>query len=346
MHAQTPGPEPTEPDPAPDPLPDPATPEPLRAQHRAPLVLAADRDRMPGVSLDAYVGALVRAARGDQSAATIIAAVGPPSFVADNPGVLPPAYTTEILGDLPDIRALVGICAVRAMPASGMLIRKPTWTTHPAGGWMADDTVPAATNTPRIGLKDVPVRQWAYAFATSQAVAERSSPDFIEAVYRGAIQDYHVDVEAEIAALIVADATGTAGSIGAGVGSIYTSTGRSADLLLCSPDMFGALLDEQGFQRFSSGSAGAGPAGIRGNIFGLDVVVSGALPAASLIVGVKNAIEFRETQPIRLSANVVGAMQIELGVTCFASFDQELPNAFAPAVLPVIGGASSSRSSK
>lgn len=329
-------PEPTPP-PAPDPVPPLPSPEPqpeLVLAHRAPLVVAGGAP--PRLTLDGFVSALVRAERGDQEARRLIQAAAPvPSYLADNPGVLPIQYTTELLGELPASRPLVSICAQRAMPSSGMLIRKPVWTTKPNGGWVADDTVGAPTNTPKIGLHDVAVEQWQYAFATSQAVAERSSPDYIEAVYRQAIVDYHNDCEAKLAAAIVAEAAGADTTIGAGIAAVYTATGRVANVLLLAPDAYGALVDADGTHRFSQGSVGLSGGNLVGNIYGLDVVVSGSLPPTTAIVGVRNAIEFRETNPIRLSANVIGAMTIELGVLSFATFDIEVPDAFVPVGVPV-----------
>jgi hypothetical protein len=254
-----------------------------------------------------------------------------PSLVADNPGVMPDTITNDLLGELPDARPLADLCRRAALPASGMTIRKPVWTVKPNGGWMVDDAADAPTNTPKIGLHDAAVIQWAYAFRTSQAVAERSSPDFIEAVFRNAVLDYHADVEAKIAAMLALE-IGVGTTIGGAVAQVYADTGRVADVLVLAPDAFGDLLDAAGTAagRFSSGSASAGGGAMRGNIYGLGVVVSGSLAAGTAFVGVSGAIDFRESQPIRLSANVIGAMQVELGITSFAMFDQELPNAFAP----------------
>ena len=282
------------------------------------------------ITADQYVGALLRASRGDADAQRIIqAAALVPSLAVDNPGALPPTITNQLLGELPDVRPLVAVCATRPMPPAGMEIRKPIWNTLPNGGWMASDADVAATNTPKIGLHDAPIIQWAYAFATSQAVAERSSPDFVEAVYRNAILDYHADVEARLAAMIVAAAPAVVGqTVGAAFAAVYAASGRVADLLICSVDVFGELLDAQGEQRFSTGVVGVA-GGIRGNIYGLNVVVAGSLPPDTAVVAVSSAIDFRETQPVRLSANLIGAMHVELGVTSFAFFDLELATGFA-----------------
>ena len=292
----------------------------------------------PMISADQWVGALVNAAAGDAEARRFIEAAATlvPSLVVDNPGALPPTITSQILGELPDARPLASICANRPLPASGMLIRKPTWVTKPDGGWMASDAADPATNSPKIGLKDVNILQWAYAFRTSIAVAERSSPDYVESVYRNSIKDYQNDVEAKIAALLNAVVAIPGNTIGAAFAAVEAATGYAADLLICSSGAFGKLLDATGLgNQFSSGSVSASP--MRGSIYGLDVVVSGKLAANTAYVGIRGALELRESAPIRLSANVVGSMQVELGITSFASLDQEIPGAFAPvdpAVLP------------
>jgi len=337
--APVPAPEPT---PPPVPLPDPESLVPEFAGR--PRLVLGER-AAPKLTADQWVGALVHAAAGDADARRFIEAAATlvPSLVADNPGAIPPAIVTGILGELPANRPLASICAQRPLPASGMLIRKPIWTTKPDGGWMANDAADPATNAPKIGLHDVPIVQWAYAFRTSIAVAERSSPDYVESVYRMSIIDYYNDVEVKIAAVLNAVAAVVGQSVGEAFAALNVSTGRAADLLICSPGAFGKLLDAGGASMFSTGSVSASP--MRGSIYGLDVVVSGHLAADTAYVGIKGALELRESAPIRLSANVVGAMQVELGITAFAALDQEIPNAFAPVdtatVIPVLalGGA-------
>lgn len=330
MTAALQSPEPPAPDPAPAPAPAPE-PDPL------PDVQLAGRPRLvlterpaPKLTADQWVGALVNAAAGDAEARRFIEAAATlvPSLVADNPGAIPPTITTQILGEVPSNRPLASICAQRPLPASGMLIRKPIWTTKPDGGWMASDAADPATNAPKIGLHDVTIMQWAYAFRTSIAVAERSSPDYVESVYRMSIIDYQNDVEVKIAAVLNGIAAVADQSIGEAFAALNTATGRAADLLVCSAGAFGKLLDAGGLNQFSTGSVSASP--MRGSIYGLDVVVSGHLAADTAYVGIKGALELRESAPIRLSANVIGAMQVELGITSFASLDQEIPGAFAP----------------
>ena len=67
--------------------------------------------------------------------------------------------------------------------------------------------------------------------------------------------------------------------------------------------------------------------GNRARIEGLDIVVTGALADGTLVCADRNVVELRESAPLQLRANAVGTMNVELGVTSFASFDVEVPDA-------------------
>lgn len=313
----------------------PTAAEPVTAAaatpREVPVVLAArPRESAPTVSAGALVLAMLAAERGDRDAARMVEAALTTVVSTDVPGLMPAAQTSEILGGLNVDRVLASrVAANRPLPATGMEISKPKWTTLPQGGWRA--TVPGAgeddaiaTNKPAVGLDTIDVLEWAYGVSLSYAVATRSSPDAIEAIYRAAVEDYYKAVEIKLAALLEADATATAAGagVGAAIAASFAADDKAPGLLIVAPDIYGDLIDAvDTIPTYSDGQVSG--AGMTGTIAGLEVVVSPYLSAGTEIVGPRGGIELRESNPIRLTANTIGALQVELGVTAFATFDDE-----------------------
>ena len=295
--------------------------QPIRVRDRGP--------ELPRYAGD-YVRLAVKAELGDPEARRVMAAL---SVVApaDTPGVLPPSYTETILGEQPIIRPLAGICASRPMPATGLQIIKPVWTTQPAGGWVQPSD-PTPSNKAAIGTQTVDVRQWAYGISMKWAVATRSAPDFADAVYRRALADYAEDVETLLAAAVegkVSDNGGGQDTLGGAVAHYFGINKAGPTLLLLSPDKAGELIDAEGFLKYASGAIAASSAdGFYGTIAGMSVIVSPALSMKTAIVAGRGAVELRETSPARLTAQNVGALELELGVTLETTVDVEVPTAF------------------
>lgn len=337
---------------------EPAAEAELPVQHgRRPTILASaarGSEVEPGAP-GRFVQAMLAlgANPADTSARRIVEAALATVISTDVPGLMPPAYTAAIVGELPSSRPLADSVAVRRpMPETGMKLTKPKWVTKPAGGWRADvpgvgETAEIATNTPEVDPYDVSIMEWAYGVSLSNIVARRSSPDAIEAIYRLAVADYYSDVEQKIAdALMANDQAGAAGGgIGGGFAGFFGDEKQAPDLLVVSPDIFGDLINAEGFLMYAGGSVAATG---RGSIAGLDVVVSGHLPAGTELVTARGVVELRESSPIRLTANVIGALMVELGVSAFTSIDVERPNAIHSLTPPagISGGSETRRTSK
>jgi hypothetical protein len=314
----TPADAPTIPVAAAAPADPPEVPVILSATPRARDLAAGDGAR--------FVQAMLRAQTGDRDAVAYVEAVLAEVATADIPGIVPPAYTTEILGEIEIERVLAERVAVRRpMPDTGMKITKPRWTTLPNGGWVAE-LAEIPSNKPEIDPEDVTILEWAYGVALSYAATVRSSPDALDAIFRAAVQDYYSDVEQKIAdALLAEDTPSAAGaSLGAGVSASFTATRKRPNVLLVSADVYGDLFDDIVMMPVVAGADGI-DARMGGFVGGLEVVASAHLPAGTEIVTRRGVIELRETDPVRLTANAIGALKVELGVTAFASFDVEEP---------------------
>jgi len=164
-------PRPPEPEPTPEPAPEP---EPT-----TPRLVLAERSE-PEMRLGEYVQNLVRAERGDRAARERIEAALTREVIANNPGVVPIAYVTQMIDSLGYTRPLFDAMTHAEMPPAGMTIRRPEITTRPNGDWLADDTAGAPSGAVAIVNHDETVTQWAWGGSASVALVERSSPSYVE----------------------------------------------------------------------------------------------------------------------------------------------------------------------
>lgn len=283
-------------------------------------------EKQPELSADAYVTHMVKAQMGNHDSARIIEASLDVINTGSVTGLVPDAYTMQIIGGLADNRPLANNVRRAALPASGMTLVKPVWSTTPVGGWI-DQNDPTPSNAIAIANHDVDVLQWAFGVAMTVASLERGV-GVAEATYLQIVRSYYADVETLIANNMV-NAAGTVASgasvlatIGNLSAAVYSDSGRRPDKAYMAPDIWSSLLSTTGNIPFTGGSTSAN--GLAGQIAGLDIVVTPSLPAGNLLVADSSVIELRESNPLQLRANVVGSMQIELGVTSFVTTDVEL----------------------
>tara|TARA_R110000868_G_scaffold279524_2_gene539569 strand:+ start:334 stop:1785 length:1452 start_codon:yes stop_codon:yes gene_type:complete len=303
------------------------TPDQVTAE-LAPII--ASTPARAELSADAYVQHMVRAMKGDATSARLIEAALDVADVAAVVGLVPDFYTRQIIGGLAENRSFANNVRRAAMPAEGMHLYKPVWGTTPVGGWITEAD-PTPTNAVTITNHEVDVLQWAYGISMTVAAMERGV-GVAEAIYRQIILNYYADVEAKLA-LAITTAAGTpvvgGASVLATVGilsaEVYSDSGRRPDKAYMAPDVWAELLATDGSLPFTGGATNANT--IAGQIAGLDIVVSSNLAAGTIVVADSNVIELRESNPLQLRANVVGTMQIELGVTSFVTTDVELASA-------------------
>jgi len=283
----------------------------------------------PVMAADTYITAMVRAMKGDQNAARMIEASLDVIDTAAIVGLVPDQYLRQIIGGLADERPLANNVRRAPLPAEGMKLYKPIWTTTPEGGWISESD-PTPSNAITIGNHEVEIEQWAYGVSMTVASLERGF-GVGESVFRQIILDYYAAVEAKLSLAMTdaADAVGAGATILATIGlqtaAIYKDSGRRPTTAYMAGDVWAELLATEASLPFTGGQTTA--SGIAGQIAGLDIVVTGALADGTLVCADRNVIELRESAPLQLRANAIGTMNVELGVTSFASFDVEVPNA-------------------
>ena len=292
------------------------TPE-VTAAAPAP-VIVAQRDRAPEITFDKYVRAHVRAQQGDPEAQRTVRAALSVAKTTDSDGVLPAFILSDVIGGLAGNREIADNITRRAMPAYGMTIGRPVIGTGPDGATLATPDDAAPSNKVVISTTEYGVKEWAWGGAVSLSVVERGTPDYLSIVFSEAVKDYYKDVEAVLVANLVTATTGagapTAAKIGAALGTVYANSGRPANLVIVAPDVFGGLIDKEGIAKFAPGSLSGS---MVGNIAGLKVVASPAVAAGKAYAVASDCVELWESAPIRLTANNIGALNVELGVVSF-----------------------------
>lgn len=351
---EEPAPEP-EPDPNQEELPveeEPEAPAPpadtdpeggtmqVEASSAAPVVLAERSRSARELTAGQYVQALIAAQSGDREAGRLIEAALTETVSTDIAGLLPPAYETTVLGPAPIDRVLYNTFRGRPLPGVGLTIQKPTWTTFPNGAWAANVDADATTGKAVIGLNPATILRWDWATAISYTAAKRSSPDAISTIYAAAVEDFYKDVEVSIANLLIATAgvANAAVKLGAGISAFYTVSGRAPEVIVVSPDVWGALADSGAITPpigMGSSSVSAGEGGLRSSYAGISIVASGALPATTKLLATRRALDVRISEPVQLTANAIGALNVELGVVGEGLFDAD----YATEVMLLTAGA-------
>lgn len=333
-------PPPSEPDPdqttIDDPEPDeaptaPSTPEggtTVEAVAAAPVIIAGRQRNPAELKAGELVNLMIRAQHGERDAARYLEAALAETLSTDVTGLLPPQYERTVIGGKEVPRILYGIFGGRPLPGVGLAVNKPKWTTPPNGTWAANVDADATTSKVVIGSQAASILRWDWAGAISWVVVERSDPSIVDEIYAEAVQDFYNDVELKIRDQLVA-AAGTADAAdtwGEGFAAFnLKSNGKSPEVLIVAPDVWGKMADAN--QLNSSVSAGLPSAtgGLTSTFAGIPIVASGAIAAGNRYLATRRAIDARTTEPVRLTANAIGALNVELAVVGEALFDTDRP---------------------
>jgi len=324
----------------PDPPAPPAQPEGddpmIEASTAAPVILAA-RDRTPERELLAgeLVSLIVRAQHGEPDARRYLEAALVESISTDLSGVLPPSYEKSVMGGKEVPQPLYETFKGRPLPGVGLAVNKPRWTTRPDGQWAATVDDDAHSTKVVIGSDSANVERWDWAGAIPYVVVQRSSPDVIDAIYAEAVEDFHLDVETKIAGLLSLTVAGSDSTLGTAIATYFDVNDKAPQVILVAPDVWGELADTKALDS----SAAAGNVSTSGELSssfaGLPIKVSGSLAPGDQYLASKRALDVRITDPVRLTANAIGALNVELAVVGEGLFDVD----YAGEVMKLAAGA-------
>jgi|SRR5215471_3092193 len=337
----------------PDPPAEPADPEEgqtMTEAASAPAMILAERSPAPReLSAGQYVRYMVEASRGDREAARFLEAALTESISTDLTGLLPPTYERTVIGGKAILRPLFEAFRSRPLPGVGLLVSKPKWTTRPDGAWAASVDADATTSKIVIGAQTADVIRWDWAGAIPWVVVQRSSPNVIDEAYSEAVEDFYLDVEAKIYGELGAAAAGAATKLGAAIAEFFVASGnqRAPELILMAPDVWGDYADA-GALTVALGQGGVAGSTLSTSFAGIPAITSGTLPPGEVVLATRRAVDARITEPVRLTANAIGALNVELGVVGEGLFDTDYPSELLKfaAIVPSAAGSPSSSSRK
>jgi len=115
-----------------------------------------------------------------------------------------------------------------------------------------------------------------------------------------------------------------------------------------APDVWGKFADASQLSSSIIQGPASGAGGLSMSLAGLPVVVSGTVTAGSTVLATRRALDARVTEPVRLTANAIGALNVELAVVGEGLFDTDYPAELLKfaAIVPAIAGAMGARSAK
>ena len=316
------------------------------ATSSAPVIIAAGADRPTRELLAGeLVTLIVRAQHGEPDARRYLEAALVESISTDVSGLLPPTFERSVLGGKTVPRPLYNVFASRTLPGVGLAVNKPVWTTPPDGQWAATVDDDAHSTKVVVGSQAANVERWDWAGAIPWVVVQRSDPSIVDAIYAEAVQDWYHDVEAKIASELSLVAAGGATSIGEGIADFYSATGRNPDVIVVAPDVWGSMADAKMLDSSVAGGGVSVGDGLRSSYAGLPIVASGSLAAGDTYLATTRAVDARVTDPVRLTANAIGALNVELAVVGEGLFDTDYPKELLK-LAPGTVTRSASRSSK
>jgi HK97 family phage prohead protease len=314
-----------EPDPDPDPPAPPAEPEEVQAMD-APVIIAA-RDRAPAeLNAGELVQVIIRAQHGEPDARRYIEAALQESISTDVSGLLPPTFERTVIGGKQVRRPLYNAFRSRPLPGVGLQVNKPAWTTRPDGAWAATVDDDAHSTKVVIGSQSASVIRWDWAGAIPWVVVQRSDPSIIDEIYAEAVQDFYVDVEAKIGGELTPAAPATSTTLGAAIAEFYVASGgKTPDVIIAAPDVWGELADAGLLTMPVAGGSPSASSDLTMSYAGIPIVASGTLAAGSAVLATRRAVDARTTEPVRLTANAIGALNVELAVVGEGLFDTDYP---------------------
>ena len=334
-----------------DPPAPPATPEPeegtMSEASAAPVIIAAGADR-PARELIAgeLVALIVRAQHGEPEARRYLEAALAETISTDVSGLLPPQFESTVIGGKTVPRPLYRTFASRSLPGVGLAVNKPKWTTPPDGAWAANVDADATSTKVVVGSQAANVERWDWAGAISWVVVQRSDPSIVDEIYSEAVLDFYDDVEEKVYAELAAITAGAASTLGAAIAAFYAATSKSPEVIIVAPDVWGTLADASALTLPLAAGGVATGAELSSSFAGIPITTSGKLAAAEAFLATRRAIDARITEPVRLTANAIGALNVELAVVGEGLFDTDYPGEILrlAGVTPSMATASGARS--
>ncbi len=267
-------------------------------------------------------------------------------ITADNPGVVPPGWLTEVFGIIDMGRPVINAIGTRPLPASGMEVDWPYYD----GDLYTLVGVQSAQKTEIISA-EVSLLKGSAALVTyaggsdiSWQLIRRSQPSYRE-TYLRILQAAYGAVTDRAASTAVSAVTGGSvdwdpagsdpdgsilrGAIFSASVKVQQATGQPASFVLAAPDVFvlfgampGLVPSPYGTQNVA-GTATASSLDV--NVSGLRVVLAPDLPAGTMIVSNRLACSWFEDGPFVVSAPEVAKLGEDVAIWSMSTFAAFVP---------------------
>jgi HK97 family phage prohead protease len=326
--------------------PDITAPEAVDApEQAAPTVEAARKIIMPSAlnsqrvrhditSMGAYTARKVKAALGDEESKLYITAAD--DFSSAGLGFNPTQYMQSIVSTQGNFGRPAFECVDRqAIPANGMTINRPKFTTYPTTTVEAEGGAVSNTDAVSEYLTST-ISKYSGMQTLSIELLERSDPGFYDAITNELKNNYlKVTDAAVVAALtaggtqataVAADSNGIISYISTEAPLAYTSSSYFAKNYLCGSSQWSLLLgalDTTDRPIYSAGNpmnngGNAATTSAKGSVLGLDLyvdrnVVSTTIDESAFIIA-PEAFTVFESPTAYMSVNVVSNLQVQIAI--------------------------------
>src|SRR4029077_8864634 len=108
------------------------------------------------------------------------------------------------------------------------------------------------------------------------------------------------------------------------------------------PDVWGEFADATALS-VAVAAGGVSSSDLSTSFAGIRAISSGTLPAGETILATRRAVDARVTEPVRLTANAIGALNVELAVVGEGLFDTDYPGELLrfAAIIPSVASTAS-----
>jgi phage head maturation protease len=309
----------------------------------------------------ATLGGYLVDATADPASAILLARALVDQTTTDNPGVIPPAFVSDVKGIIDAVRPAVdGFGGPGSLGESGMSL---TWPYY-AGDLTTLVAKQAAEKTEIHSVKvsllegTEPIATFAGGSDLSWQLIRRSRPSYVESYGRIMLAGWALTTEAQFETDLLAGATGTIVFVPVGATDAATraaffaasakvkqATGRPATIALAAPDVFaslGAVLVPSAYGTANqTGTAQASTLEV--NVSGLRVVEAPFFPAGEMLFGNSSAAQWHEDGPLVATAEDVARLGQNRAIWSMGATGIFLP---AGLVKTVATGTQSARASK
>jgi hypothetical protein len=314
-----------------------AATEPVVTAAPAVVPVTAAAPAAPPLTLARIAHLVAGANRGEISTeavkATLAAALT--NVTSTNVGaIVPPIYRAELTAIVDHGTPLLNVLGDQTLPASGMSIEFPEWTTKPTTGLQATEKSQIVSTAVAMNLKTAPIVTLAGGNDLSLQSVERSSPSFLEAYLRAAAVDWGRKAEAYVLSIL----TPLAEVVAPGAGTFLDRV----QLLMASLDpnatpagpLFVAMSYDVAMPLISvkqtdapgwwDGSISFGSMTPNVNADGLNIVVDWNLPAKTMLAGSTQAATVHKSAGAPTDIRVYGYLSVTV----------EYPGAISVMTLP------------